>query len=337
MTTTYDSLLKDLKARNFSPIYYLMGEEAYFIDSISDYIEKNVLSETEQDFNQTVVFGADTNMQNIIDMAKRYPMMSEYQVVIVKEAQTLKDTDALEQYLSHIMPTTILVFCHKNGTLDKRKKLGAMLTKHKDAVVFVSNKLKEDKLPQFVTSYLKADGISINEQAVQIIVTSIGSDLSRLVSEIDKLKIGLNDTNKRITPETVEEVIGINKDFNNFELVNAVTHKQIFKANQIISYFEKNDKAGSLFSVIPYLFMFYSNLMQIHYAPRKDERGIAEWLGIAPWMAKNYIVPLRLFSPGKTLQIISKLREFDMRGKGVNNNTTSKEELLKELLFFILH
>ncbi len=337
MTTTYDSLLKDLKARKFSPIYYLMGEEAYFIDSISDYIEKNVLSETEQDFNQTVVFGADTNMQNIIDMAKRYPMMSEYQVVIVKEAQALKNTDALEQYLSHMMPTTILVFCHKNGTLDKRKKLGGMLTKHKDAVVFVSNKLREDKLPQFVTSYLKTDGISINEQAVQIIVTSIGSDLSRLVSEIDKLKIGLSDTNKRITPETVEEIIGINKDFNNYELVNAVTHKHIFKANQIISYFEKNDKAGSLFSAIPYLFTFYSNLMQIHYSPRKDEHGIAEWLGIPSWMARNYILPLRLFSPGKTLQIISKLREFDMRGKGVNNNTTSKEELLKELLFFILH
>lgn len=336
MTQTYIQLMKDLQACKFAPIYYLMGEESYYIDKVSDFIAGNVLAEEERDFNQTVVFGSDVSMQQVVEYAKRYPMMAERQVVIVKESQGIKSMDMLEQYIQKPMTSTVLVFCHKNGNLDKRKKVATLLTKSDAAVVFESKKLKDTELPAFIMSYLSEQDIKIDNKSVHIIAESIGSDLNRMTSELDKLKIGLPD-DRTITPEIVEQKIGVSKDFNAFELRNAIVTKNVFKANQIIDYFDKNPKAGSIYNMIPLLFQYFANLMQAHYAPKKDDRSLGEWLGISPWMAREYVSGMKMFSAMKTLQIIAKFREVDAKSKGLDNPNTSASELMKELVFFILH
>ena len=336
MTQTYIQLMKDLQARKFAPIYYLMGEESYYIDKVSDFIAGNVLAEEERDFNQTVVFGSDVSMQQVVEYAKRYPMMAERQVVIVKESQGIKSMDMLEQYIQKPMTSTVLVFCHNNGSLDKRKKVATFLTKSDAAVVFESKKLKDTELPAFIMSYLNEQDIKIDNKSVHIIAESIGSDLNRMTSELDKLKIGLPD-DRTITPEIVEQKIGVSKDFNAFELRNAIVTKNVFKANQIIDYFDKNPKAGSIYNMIPLLFQYFANLMQAHYAPKKDDRSLGEWLGISPWMAREYVSGMKMFSAMKTLQIIAKFREVDAKSKGLDNPNTSASELMKELVFFILH
>ena len=328
--------MRDLKAKKFAPIYYLMGEESYYIDKVSDYLASNVLSEDERDFNQTVVFGADVNMQQVIEYAKRYPMMAERQIVIVKECQVIKNTDALEQYVQRPMPSTVLVFCHKNGSLDKRKKLPSLMAKSESVVVFESKKLKDTELPAFIKSYLNERQITIDEKSTRIITESIGSDLNRLTGELDKLNIGLS-ADRNITPEVVEQKIGVSKDFNTFELRAAIINRDVFKANQIIDYFDKNPKAGSVFNMLPLMFQYFSNLMQAHYAPRKDEHGISDWLGISIWAAREYAIGMHNFSASKVLQIIHKFREIDAKSKGLDNPNTSPTELMKELVFFILH
>ncbi len=334
---TYEKLMRDLQERKFLPIYYLMGEEPYYIDKVSDYIEHNVLDEDDQGFNQTIVFGADTTMVDVINMAKRYPMMSERQVIIVKEAQSLKNTEALEKYLINPMLSTILVFCHKGGSLDKRKKLANMLMRDDNVAVFESKKLKEQDLPLFISTYLKVDNITIDEKSSSIIASAIGSDLNRLTSELEKLKIGLEGDVKCVTPELVEEKIGVSKDFNAFELRDAVISKNVFKANQIAEYFDKNPKAGSVYSVLPLLFQYFATLMQAHYSPKKDERSLSEWLGVSIWATRAYTQGLRNYSARKTLNIIHKLREIDAKSKGLDNPNISAGELMKELLFFIMH
>lgn len=336
MTQTYEQLMTDLQNGKFAPVYYLMGEESYYIDKVSDFIENNVLTEDERDFNQTVLFGADVNMSQIIEYAKRYPMMSERQVVIVKECQVLKNLEFLEQYMQKPMASTVLVFCHKNGSIDKRKKTATTLSKSSSAVLFESKKLKETELPAFIIKYMKSQGFGIDDKSSHIIAESIGSDLNRLVSELNKLKIGLAD-GSTVTPDIVEQKIGVSKDFNAFELRNAIVSKNVFKANQIIDYFDKNPKAGSVYSMLPLLFQYFSNLMQAHYAPSKDERGISNWLGISPWAAREYADGMKMFSARKVLQIISKFREIDAKSKGLDNPNTSASELMKELVFFILH
>lgn len=334
---TYNAMMRDLQAQRYFPIYYLMGEESYYIDKVADYIEHNVLTEEEQGFNQTVVFGADITMEELLSMAKRYPMMAERQVIIVREAQGIKNTDALEAYIAHPMPSTLLVFCHKNGSLDKRKRLTSLLEKNDSVAMLESKKVKEQELPGFIISYLQEDSIAIDNKTAGIIADAIGSDLNRLTSELDKLKIGLDGDNRRVTPELVEEKIGVNKDFNAFELRDAIISKNVFKANQIADYFDKNPKAGSVYSILPLLFQYFAMLMQAHYSPVKDARGIGEWLGISSWMARNYYDGLRNYSASKTLQIIHKLREIDAKSKGLDNPNTPAGELMKELLFFILH
>ncbi|MDO4801591.1 MAG: DNA polymerase III subunit delta [Prevotellaceae bacterium] len=336
MNTTYEALMHDLHERNFYPVYYLMGEEAYYIDKVSDYIADNVLPEEERDFNQMVLYGPDVTMKQVLETAMRYPMMSEHTVIIVKEAQAIKATDDLEKYTIHPMPSTILVFCHKNGSFDKRKKLGGILTKSDNCVVFESNKLKDGELHVFIRTYLKQHDITIDEKSTQVIADSIGSDLNRLSSELDKLRIGIGD-DRRVTPDIVEKHIGVSKDFNAFELRQAIVNKDVFKANQIVDYFAKNPKAGNVYSLVPLLFLYFANLMQAHYSPKKDARSIGEWLGVSPWMARDYVTGLEKFSARKTLDIIDKLRETDAKGKGLDNPNTPPEELMQELIYFILH
>lgn len=331
-----DDILKELKAKQYRPIYYLMGEESYYIDLISDYIMENVLSETEKEFNLTVVYGAEIDVASIVNAAKRYPMMSEYQVVIVKEAQAVRNMEELSYYLQKPLLSTILVICHKHGTLDRRKKLAAEV--EKVGVLFEAKKIKDAQLPGFISTYMKRKGIDIDPKAAAMLADFVGSDLSRLSGELEKLIITLPPAQKRITPEQVEKNIGISKDYNNFELRSALIEKDVLKANKIIKYFEENPKTNPLQMTLSLLFSFYSNLMLAYYAPDKSEQGVASMLGLkTPWQARDYVAAMRKYSGVKTMQIIGEIRYADAKSKGVNNASMTDGDILRELIFKILH
>ena len=335
---TYEQVMSELQARHFKPVYYLMGDEPYYIDKICDWIAENVLQPEERDFNQTVLFGSDVNASQIVDAAKRYPMMSEYQVLIVKEAQNIKNTEPLEKYFKQPMPSTILVLCHKNGKIDGRKQ--AYVKTIRDAgVLFESVKLKENALPGFIENYLKSRDVSIDLKSTQLIAESIGADLSRLTGELDKVLLSLPANDRRVTPQVVEDQIGVSKDFNGFELKDAIINRHILKANRIINYFDKNPKAGSVYSFLPLLFNYFQNLMIAYYCPQKgSQEALAQWLDLKnSWAARDYVTGLRNYSGMKVMQIIAKLREIDAKSKGLDNPNTPPEELMKELIFFILH
>lgn len=333
---TCEDILKDLKNRQYRPIYYLMGEEPYYIDLIADYIAQNVLTDTEKEFNQTIVYGSDVDISAVINAAKRYPMMSEHQVVIVKEAQAIKNMDELIFYLQKPLNSTILVICHKHSVLDKRKKLTAEI--QKIGVLFESKKIKEAQLPAFITSYMKRKGIDIEPKSAAMLSDFIGTDLSRLVGEMEKLFITLPKEQKRITPELIEKNIGISKDFNNFELKSALIEKDIFKANQIVKYFAENPKTNPIQVTLSLLFNFYANLMLTYYASEKSEQGIALQLGLkSTWQSREYLSAMRKYSGVKVMQIIGEIRYCDAKSKGVGNSSTDPGELLRELVFKILH
>ena len=334
--TSYESIMKDLKARQFAPVYVLMGDEPFYIDKISDYILENVLKPEERDFNQTVLFGADVTAVQIADLCKGYPMMSEHRVVVVKEAQNLKSLEPLEKYLDNPVKSTILVICHKNGSIDRRKKF--IPKAEKVGVVFESKKLYDRQLPGFIETYLKARKATIEPKATQMVADHIGADLHRLTSELDKLLISLGD-DRRVTPELVEKEIGVSKDFNGFELRSAIINKDVFKANQIIKYFDSNPKSGSLYALLPMLFSYFQNLMLAYYAPNKqDPAEFAKFLDLkGTWGVRDYIAGMRNYSGVKVMQIIEKFKEIDAKSKGIDNPYTSAGELMKELIFFILH
>ena len=335
---TYDSIMRDLKARKYAPVYYLMGEESYYIDRICDYIAENVLAPEERDFNQTVLFGSDVNAAQVADAARRYPMMAERQVVIVKEAQNIKQTEALQKYFEKPMASTVLVMCHKNGKIDGRKR-DYVKAIQKAGVLFESTKMKDYQLPAFIEAYLKQREVAVDQKSAQIIADAIGADLSRLTGELDKVILSLPADNKRVTPQVVEEQIGVSKDFNGFELRDAIVNRNIFKANQIINYFDKNPKAGSIYAFLPMLFNYFQNLMIAYYSPqRNSQEAVAGWLELrSPWVAKDYMTGMRNYSAMKVMQIISKLREMDAKSKGLDNPNTPPGELMKELIFYILH
>jgi DNA polymerase-3 subunit delta len=330
--------MHDLQERKFVPVYYLVGDEPYYIDRIADYIAEHVLQPEERDFNQTILFGSDVTAAQIADTARRYPMMSEYQVLIVKEAQNLKNTEAIEKYLKAPMSSTILVMCLKNSKIDGRKK---ELVKNIQAagVLFESNKLKDRELPAFIEKYLKAREVSIDPKSTQMIAENIGSDLSRLTSELDKVVLSLDQKDRRVTPQIVEDQIGVSKEFNGYELRDAIVNRNVYKANLIIKYFDENPKAGSIYSFLPMLFNYFQNLMIAFYAPNnKSQEGVAEWLELRnAWAAKEYMTGMRNYSGMKVMQIISKLREIDAKSKGLDNPNTPPGELMKELIFYILH
>jgi len=334
---TFQAIMQDLKNRNFAPFYLLMGEESYYIDTISNYIASHVLLPEECDFNQTICFGSDVTAVQVTDMAKRYPMMAEFQVIIVKEAQNIRSLEALEGYLKKPVKSTILVWCHKNGKIDTRKKVIGLAQAM--GVVFESKKLRDYQSPEFIQNYLKSKKATIDPKSCQMIANHIGSDLSRIVSELDKILIYLPNDNRRVTPDIVEKEIGVSKDFNAFELRNAIVSKDIFKANQIIKYCDNNPKAGSLYSFLPLLFSFFQNLMILHYTPNKSsEQDIARALDLnSTWGIKDLITGLKNYSARKTMDIISKIREVDGKSKGLDNPYTGAGELMKELIFYVLH
>ena len=333
---TYEGIIRELQAKQYRPVYYLMGDEAFYIDKIADYIIDNVLNDTEKEFNQTILYGADVDAATIINAAKRYPMMSEYQVIVVKEAQAVHNMEELVFYLQKPLKSTILVLCHKHGSLDKRKKLAAEI--EKVGVLYESKKLKEAQLPAFIAAYIKQKGFDIDQKATAMLAEFVGTDLSRLVGEMEKLIITSSKNSTKITPEQIEKNIGISKDYNNFELRSALVEKDVLKANKIVKYFEENPKTNPIQMTLSLLFGFYSNLMMAYYAPEKSEQGIAAFLGLkSPWQAREYMAAMRKYSGIKTMQIISEIRTTDAKSKGVENSSLSDGDLLRELVFKIMH
>ena len=334
--TTYEEIVRDLKSQVYKPVYYLMGEESYYIDKISDYISQTVLKEEEREFNLTVLYGSDTEVSTIINAARRYPMMAEKQVVIVKEAQHIKGMEDLVFYVQKPLQSTVLVICHKNGVLDRRKKLAAEI--EKVGVLFESKKIKDAQLPGFITSYLKRKGVDIEPKASELMAEFVGTDLNRMAGELEKLVITLAPGERRITSEQIERNIGISKDYNNYELRSAIVAKDVLKANKIIKYFAENPKTNPIQSTLSVLFGFFSNLMLAYYAPEKTEQGIANQLGLkSAWQAREYMTAMRAYSGMKVMQIIGEIRYCDAKSKGVDNASLSDADLLRELIYKILH
>ena len=330
----FDQIISDLKNKIYYPIYFLAGEEPYFIDVISDYIEEYVLTDTEKEFNQTVVYGLETNVQSIASTSRRYPMMSNYQVVIVKEAQNVDKIEELLPYVENPLSSTLLVICYKFRKLDGRtafaKKVGTK------GVLFESKKLYDNKVGNWIENYLKQKGFTITPKATAIMADFLGNDLSKIVNETGKLL--LNIAPGTVISEThIEQNIGISKDFNVFELQNAIGEKNVLKANQIINYFAANPKENPLVKVITILYGFFSKLLIYHQLADKSKNQVASAIGVNPFFVGDYEKAARNYNLLKLKMIIGYLREYDMKSKGFENVSTSQGELMKELLFKILH
>jgi DNA polymerase-3 subunit delta len=324
-----------MKAGNIKPIYFLMGEEPYYIDKLSDYIEDNVLTEDEKGFNQTVLYGRDVTIEDIVSTAKRYPMMAERQVVIVKEAQDLiKTIDRLESYAENPMPSTVLVICYKYKTLDKRKKVTKNITK--SGVVFESKKMYDNQVGQWITRVLQGKGIAIEPKANAMLVEFLGNDLSKIIKELEKLQIVL-PKGTSITAKLIEENIGFSKDFNNFELLNAVGSRNQLKAYQIVQYFSENEKANPIVVTTSTVFSFYVKLLKYHGLKDKNPKNVAAVLCVHPFFLKDYDVALRNYPMKKVSQIIATLRNIDVKSKGVGANAMPSHDLYKEMLVAIFN
>ena len=328
--------MSELKSGVYHPVYYLMGEEGYYTDKITDYIIENSLSEMERDFNLTVYYGLESDIDTIITAAKRFPMMAERQVIIVREAQMLKNIDNLLFYLQNPQPTTVLVFAHKNGSIDKRKKVATEL--ERKGVVLDSKKVRDDQLPAFINARMREKGLTADEKSVLMIRESIGNDLARIAGEVEKLSIAMPSDATHITPEIVEEHIGISKEFDNFELQNALVNKDIYKANKIINYFAQNPKKNPIQMTLALLFSFFSNVMMSYYAPDKSERGVAEFLGLrSTWGVGDYIKAMRNYKAMHVMEILHLIRLADAQSKGAEGPQLPDGEIMRELLYKILH
>ncbi len=333
----YLEIIRQIRAKEFKPIYFLMGEESYFIDLITDEIIANALNDDERDFNQTIMYGADVaGYSAVVGMAKRFPMMASRQLVVVKEAQQINDIDLLHYYIAQPLMSTVLVINYKNGSLKNKKLLSEL---EKTGVVYESKKLYENQLIPFITAYVQEKKLTIDIKAAQMLADFIGNDLVRLTGELDKLQLSMGADAKHISPELVETCVGVSKDFNNFELVNALAARDIYKANQIVNYFESNPKNNPFVVTISVLFAFFANLMICYYASDKSERGIMQELGLrVSFQARNYILAMRNYNAYKCVEIIALLRQYDARSKGIGSTSNISEgALLRELVYKIMH
>ncbi|GGD08634.1 DNA polymerase III subunit delta [Hyunsoonleella pacifica] len=328
-------LVTDIKNRNLKPIYFLMGEESYYIDKISDFIEDSILTEEERGFNQMVLYGRDISVEDIISNAKRYPMMAEYQVVIVKEAQDLSRTiEKLASYAENPQTTTVLVINYKYKKIDKRKSLYKTLKK--TGIVYESKTLYENQVADWIRRVLSPKGYTITPKAAQMLVEFLGTDLSKINNELEKLQIILSK-NSQITPEVIEENIGISKDYNNFELRKAIGSKNTVKAYKIVNYFAENPKDNPMVVTVSLLFNFFSQLLHFHGLKDKSPRNVATALKINPYFVNEYTEAARNYPMRKVSAVVSTLRDFDVKSKGVGANAVSQGDLLKELLVRILN
>ena len=335
--STYEGICQDIRSKKFAPVYVLMGDEPFFIDQITDLLLENVLDESERDFNQVMLYGADIDAVTIINAARRFPMMSKYQLIVVREAQLVRDIEVLVNYVKKPLMSTVLVLNYKYKTLDRRKSLATAADKV--GVLFESKKIPDYKMPAFITSLMQQRSIGIDGKAAQMLADFLGNNLSRLSKELDKLVLLLPENGaKRITPELVEQNVGISKEYNNFELLKAIATKDVLKANRIAQYFEKNPKNNPIQATLPVLFNYFSNLLICYYAKDRSENGLMAALGLrGAFQVKDYVLGMRNYPAMKVFNIIHDIRITDARSKGVDNSSASDAELLKELLYKILH
>jgi DNA polymerase-3 subunit delta len=333
---SFENILLDLKNKIYSPVYFLYGEESYFIDIISDFIENNVLNELEKEFNQSVIYGKDIDIPTLVSYARRFPMMSNYQVIIVKEAQDLNKLEELEPYILNPLESTLLVLCYKYEKIDRRKTLFKSI--ERKGILFESARIYENKIPDWIGEYVRKKNYLISTKACFLLAEFLGNDISKIVNEISKLIINIPEK-QEITEEYVEKNIGISKDYNVFELQKALGKKEVLKANQIINYFAANPRDNPLVKVIPLLFSYFSKILIYHNLRDKSRNNVAAALSINPFFVMDYQQAAANYTSGKITSIISLLREYDLKAKGVDSNSTSfpDGELMKELIFRILH
>ena len=333
---TAADILKDIKNRKFKPIYLLHGEESYYIDLIADALENTVLSEAERGFNMSIFYGKDTDPVNVLNAAKRFPMMSDYQVILVKEAQDLKFdkiADAFQAYCEKPLQSTILILCHKYGKFDKRKKVYKII--EKNGLVFESATIYENKVPGWIDEFVKSRGYHINPKASQLLAEYLGNDLGKIANEVEKLMLNITQ-GQEIGTKEIQDNIGISKEYNVFELQNALGRRDVLKANQIINYFEANPKSNPLVLVMGNLYTYFSKILKYHYLQDKGEA--ARVLGVNPYFVKDYELAARNYSWSKAFEIISLLREYDAKSKGVDSTgNTGDGDLMKELVWKIIH
>ena len=330
----YEDILANLKKKIYHPVYFLMGEESYFIDQITDYISKNVLTEAEKGFNQHTLYGKDTDVDTIITHARRFPMMANHQVVIIKEAQNIKRIEDLDAYIKAPLKSTILVINYKYKTIDKRKSFAKQLGK--TSVLFESKKIYDNQLPSWINSYLSAHEYSIAPQASAMLAEYLGTNLSKVSNELDKLIISLPKGTK-ITPDHIEKNIGISKDYNIFELQNALGEKDILKTNQIINYFAANPATSPIPRTISSLYYYFMKILTYHFLTDKSPNAIASALQVNPYFVRSYTAAAKVYNPKKLVAIMEILREYDMKSKGFGNVSTSAGDLQKEMIYKILH
>lgn len=334
--SSFNAIRKDILQRRFKPIYLLMGDESYFIDALTELLAETVLTETEKDFNMLTFYGVDADVNLIIASARRFPMMAEYQLIIVKEAQNLNNFELLSHYAKNPMGSTILVINYKHGTVDKRKAVVKSILEA--GTVFESKKLYENQIPPFIQSWFKEKGIGIDEKSAQMLTDFVGNDISKLIPQLQKLEVSLPEGERRIGAELIEKNVGISKDYNNFELQKAILSKNIVMANRIADYFDKNPKENPLTVTISVLFNYFSNLLECYWLPRKDEQSIMQALNMrSSYFVRDYTTGLRNYSAQKVMEVVSDLRTFDARSKGIDNVSASQGELLKELVYRIMH
>ena len=331
----YNQIIADLKNKNYSPVYFFEGDEPFFMDQISDFILENVLTEDEKGFNQTILYGKDLSIDSIMTAAKRFPMMAERQVVVIREAQNIKNIEDLSSYCEKPMRSTILVFNHKHKTIDKRKKLYKAI--QKNGIYLESKTLYDNAVPGWISKYLKEKNLGIDPRAAQMIADFVGSDLQRIVNELEKVTISLIPGTS-IMPDDVEKNIGISKEFNTFELQNALGSKDILKSNRIINYFIDNEKQHPLTVIIGMLVNYFRKILIYHAIENKSDRSaVAQKLGVNPFFISDYVNATKNFNLDKTIMIISMMREYDLRSKGGRGGSTGNGDLLRELVFKILH
>ncbi len=330
-----EQLMKDLQNKIYHPVYFLCGDEPYYIDKVTEYIMQNVLTESEKAFNQTVIYGKDADASAVTNFARRFPMMSNHQLVVLKEAQELKNFDDLIYYFENPLKSTLLVINYKYKSLDKRKKTYKSL--QGNAIIYESKKLYENKIPDWIINNLAKRKYKIEPKAAILLTEFLGNDLSRIVNELEKLIIVIADNTKTITPLDIEKNIGISKEFNNFELQNALGSKNILKANQIINYFADNQKNNPIIQTISILYLYFSKLLVFHSLTDKSRNNIAASLKISPFFVSEYEAAAKNYKAPKVIDIISMLREYDAKSKGFGNVSASPGDLLKELIFKILH
>ncbi len=326
-------IVEAIKAGNIKPIYFLMGDEPYYIDKIAGFIDKTVLSEEERSFNQVTLYGKETSIEDIISHAKRYPMMAERQVVIVKEAQHLsRNIEQLLGYVEHLQPTTVLVVCYKYKKLDKRKKLHKAISRH--GMLFESKKLYENQVVDWIRRVLSGKGYRITPKAAALLVEYLGTDLSKIDNDLQKLFLVVPKESV-ITEDLIEKHIGISKDYNNFELKKAIAERNMTKASRIVHYFSQNPKENPFVVTVTLLHNFFSQLLQYHGLNDHSPKSVAQVLGISPYFVGEYQSAARNYPMKRVSHIISGLRKLDMKGKGLGAQNITQTDLLKELLVLV--